>query len=75
MAGVDVAYFLVHMLGSGPDYAAREEVAAARFAAAASDAGVRRLIYLGGSVPTSAAPRTSTADIAPRRRCGSSARR
>jgi len=51
MEGVDVAYFLVHMLGSGPDYAAREEVAAARFAAAASEAGVGRLIYLGGLGP------------------------
>ena len=51
MAGADVAYFLVHMLGSGPDYAAREEVAAARFAAAASAAAVRRLIYLGGLGP------------------------
>ena len=51
MAGVDVAYFLVHMLGSGPDYAAREEVAAARFAAAASEAGVGRVIYLGGLGP------------------------
>ena len=51
MAGVDVAYFLVHMLGSGPDYAAREEVAAARFAAAASEAGVGRIIYLGGLGP------------------------
>jgi uncharacterized protein YbjT (DUF2867 family) len=51
MAGVDVAYFLVHMLGSGSDYAAREEVAAARFAAAASEAGVGRIIYLGGLGP------------------------
>ncbi len=51
MEGVDVAYFLVHMLGSGSDYAAREEAAAARFAAAASDAGVERLVYLGGLGP------------------------
>ncbi len=51
MQGVDVAYFLVHMLGSGPDYAAREEVAASRFAACASAAGVDRLVYLGGLGP------------------------
>jgi uncharacterized protein YbjT (DUF2867 family) len=51
MAGVDVAYFLVHMLGGGPGFAAREEAAAACFAAAAADAGVARLIYLGGLGP------------------------
>ncbi len=53
MAGAEVAYFLVHMLGSGPDYAAREEVAAARFAAAATAGGVKRLVYLGGLGPDS----------------------
>lgn len=51
MEGVAVAYFLVHMLGTGDDYAAREEVAAARFARAASAAGVERTIYLGGLGP------------------------
>lgn len=48
MSGVRVAYFLVHMLGSGPDYPARERAAAEHFARAASAAGVERIIYLGG---------------------------
>ena len=51
MDGVEVAYFLVHMLGTGPDYATREEVAAARFGNAARAAGVERMIYLGGLGP------------------------
>jgi uncharacterized protein YbjT (DUF2867 family) len=48
MTGVRVAYFLVHMLGSGPDYPARERAAAEHFARAASEAGVERIVYLGG---------------------------
>ena len=51
MAGVSVAYFLVHMLGSGRDYARRERAAAAQFARAASAAGVERIVYLGGLGP------------------------
>ena len=48
MEGVDVAYFLVHMIGDGPGYGDRERAAAARFARAASAAGVGRMVYLGG---------------------------
>jgi uncharacterized protein YbjT (DUF2867 family) len=48
LAGIDVAYFLVHMIGGGEDYPAIERAAAERFARAASTAGVRRVIYLGG---------------------------
>jgi uncharacterized protein YbjT (DUF2867 family) len=51
MDGVEVAYFLVHMLGSGHDYAGRERAAAEAFARAATDAGVERVIYLGGLGP------------------------
>jgi uncharacterized protein YbjT (DUF2867 family) len=47
-AGVDVAYFLVHMMGRRADYAGAERRAAARFAAQARQAGVGRLVYLGG---------------------------
>ena len=46
--GVEVAYFLVHMIGDGDDYPAIERAAAARFARAARDAGTSRIIYLGG---------------------------
>jgi uncharacterized protein YbjT (DUF2867 family) len=48
MSGVDVAYFLVHMMGGADDYAERETAAAGLFARAARDAGVKRMIYLGG---------------------------
>ena len=45
---VKTAYFLVHMIDAGEDYAATERAAAARFACAARAAGVERVIYLGG---------------------------
>ena len=48
LADIDVAYFLVHMIGGGEDYPAIERAAAARFARAAKAAGVARMIYLGG---------------------------
>ena len=50
LAGVDVAYYLIHSLGSGPSFEERDRAAAAVFAEAAAAAGVRRLIYLGGIV-------------------------
>jgi uncharacterized protein YbjT (DUF2867 family) len=48
MADVDVAYFLVHMMGRETDYAAAERRAAERFATAAKNAGVDLIVYLGG---------------------------
>lgn len=48
MEGITAAYFLVHMLGTGLGYGAREVEAARRFATAAKDAGVARIVYLGG---------------------------
>lgn len=48
LEGVDVAYYLVHMLGGGADYRERDRAAASLFAEAARDAGVRRIVYLGG---------------------------
>jgi len=48
LAGVEVAYYLVHSLGSGHDFHARDARAARAFGHAAHGAGVRRLIYLGG---------------------------
>jgi len=60
LAGIDVAYFLIHSMESATesaslDFAARERVAAERFAAAAQAAGVQRIVYLGGLVPQDAA--------------------
>jgi uncharacterized protein YbjT (DUF2867 family) len=48
LAGVDTAYYLVHSMGSGADFEERDRAAARNFAAAASAAGVRRIVYLGG---------------------------
>ncbi len=48
MDGVDVAYYLVHSLGSSRDFEAEEAAGAQNFADAARAAGVSRIIYLGG---------------------------
>jgi uncharacterized protein YbjT (DUF2867 family) len=48
MAGVDVAVFLVHSIGEGRDWVARERAIAENFRRAAEEAGVRRIVYLGG---------------------------
>jgi len=47
-AGVDVAYWLVHSMEGGVDFERADRLAAERFAAAATAAGVRRIVYLGG---------------------------
>jgi uncharacterized protein YbjT (DUF2867 family) len=54
LRGVDVAFFLIHsMEGAGAAaFADRERVAAENFVRAARAAGVRRVVYLGGLVPT-----------------------
>jgi uncharacterized protein YbjT (DUF2867 family) len=51
LEGVDVAYYLLHSIGTGPDFAATERRIAEDFAAAAERAGVRRIVYLGGMDP------------------------
>jgi uncharacterized protein YbjT (DUF2867 family) len=48
LEGVDLAYYLVHSLGAGGAYEEWDRRAADNFATAASDAGVDRVIYLGG---------------------------
>ena len=47
-AGIDVAYWLVHSMESGVDFERADRLAAERFAAAAREAGVGRIVYLGG---------------------------
>jgi uncharacterized protein YbjT (DUF2867 family) len=46
-----VAYYLVHAMMEGPDFAARDREYARRFAAAARRAGVPAIIYMGGLYP------------------------
>lgn len=55
LAGVDIAYYLVHSMGAGKDFGRLDLTAAAHFADAAARAGVRRIVYLGGLVPADAA--------------------
>lgn len=45
---VDAAYYLVHSMGSGDDFEERDRQAAENFAEAAGEAGVDRVVYLGG---------------------------
>jgi len=51
MDGVDIAYYLIHALGTGRDFAARDRDTARTFGQAARAAGVSRIVYLGGLYP------------------------
>jgi uncharacterized protein YbjT (DUF2867 family) len=49
LAGVDTVYYLVHSMGAGRSgFENRDRLAAENFTRAATQAGVRRVIYLGG---------------------------
>ncbi len=57
LAGVDVAYYLIHsMEGPVAGFADNERRQAEAFAQAAAAAGVRRIVYLGGLLPADAPP-------------------
>ena len=45
---IDTAYYLAHALGSGANFEEQEQLAAKNFAEVAREAGVKRIIYLGG---------------------------
>lgn len=45
---VEAAYYLVHSMQSGEDFEERDRRAARNFERAASEAGVERVVYLGG---------------------------
>ncbi|RPI11095.1 MAG: SDR family oxidoreductase [Zetaproteobacteria bacterium] len=47
-AGVHTAYYLVHSMGATKDFSALDREAAREFGRAAREAGVRRIVYLGG---------------------------
>lgn len=49
--GIDVAFYLVHSMGSVKDFAAQEHQAAQNFVNAARQAGVHRIVYLSGLHP------------------------
>ena len=48
LTGIHTAYYLVHSMGATKDFAALDREAARQFGQAAREAGVRRIIYLGG---------------------------
>ena len=48
LAGVDVAYYLIHSMSGAADYRSADREGAEAFGAAAHAAGVRRIVYLGG---------------------------
>lgn len=51
MAGCEFAFFLVHGLAQGAGYGDLERRGAEAFQRAAAEAGVRRIVYLGGLAP------------------------
>ncbi|TVQ71770.1 MAG: NAD-dependent epimerase/dehydratase family protein [Oceanospirillales bacterium] len=66
--GVEVAFYLVHSMGSGRGFPERDRKAAQNFAQAAEVAGVKRIVYLGGLAPKQAdtehlASRVETGEI------------
>ncbi|NLI10073.1 MAG: SDR family oxidoreductase [Elusimicrobia bacterium] len=48
LEGTDIAYYLVHSMADTRDFEKYEEVSAFNFASAAAEAGVKKIIYLGG---------------------------
>ena len=52
LEGIHTSYYLVHSMMGGARFEADDRVAAANFARAARQAGVRRIVYLGGLTST-----------------------
>jgi len=48
LSGMDTAFYLIHSMGAGKGFSALERRSAGNFRDACIDAGVRRVIYLGG---------------------------
>lgn len=70
MEGVDVAYYLVHSLGTGSDFEETDRRAARIFGEQAKAAGVRRIVYLGGLTPTGVPERTLSPHLRSRAEVG-----
>jgi len=54
LQGVEVAYYLVHSMAAGPEFAELDYQAASNFGAAAQAAGVKQIVYLSSLVPPNA---------------------
>jgi len=48
LAGIETAYYLVHSMGASADFADLDRAGARNFGEAAREAGVRRIVYVGG---------------------------
>src|SRR6476660_10494406 len=48
LKGTDVAYYLVHSMGSAGNFEDDDRIAAANFGRACAECGVGRIVYLGG---------------------------
>ena len=48
MKGVDAAYYMIHSMMDSEEFHQRDVLAASNFGTAAQEAGVKRIIYLGG---------------------------
>lgn len=62
---LDVVYYLVHTIGQ-PGFRDTDRAAAAQLAVAAKNAGVRRIVYLGGFVPDDPEDRVLSEHLASR---------
>jgi uncharacterized protein YbjT (DUF2867 family) len=51
MSGVDVAFYLIHSLGTGARFESTDRHTALVFGQAAREAGIGRIVYLGGMHP------------------------
>jgi len=71
LRGVDIAVYLVHSMAAGEAFPEIDRRAAANFAEAAAEAGVRRIVYLGGLAP----PDPDTPHLASRLETGDVLRR
>lgn len=48
VAGIDTAFYLIHSMAAGADYARRDRISAENFRRACENAGVKKIVYLGG---------------------------
>ncbi|MFJ9606029.1 SDR family oxidoreductase [Kitasatospora sp. NPDC101176] len=67
---IDVAYYLIHSLGTGPGFETLDRHAAQAFAAAARTAGTHRIVYLSGLLPAGVAERDLSAHLRSRAEVG-----
>ncbi|GAB7110840.1 SDR family oxidoreductase [Streptomyces phaeofaciens JCM 4814] len=70
MRGTDVAYYLVHALGTGGDFEETDRRAARIFGERAREAGLGRLVYLGGLTPRGVPERELSAHLRSRAEVG-----